>query len=66
MSTQGSVESELDDFDNKALSILVVDDDRTNRLVLNALLSKEGYKISEAADGQQAVDSCLETTPDLI
>ncbi len=45
---------------------LVVDDDRTNRLVLRALLSKEGFSVSEAENGRQAVDEFHRDTPDLV
>ena len=38
------------------MRILIVDDDRTNRMVLNALLVKEGYEVLVAEDGQQAVE----------
>jgi two-component system, NtrC family, response regulator AtoC len=35
--------------------ILVVDDELNMRLVLNAMLKKEGYEVSLAADGRQAL-----------
>lgn len=47
-------------------TILVVDDDRTHRDMLKTLLTKWGYFIEEADDGQIAID-LVETTPyDLI
>ena len=36
--------------------ILVVDDDRLNRLMLSANLKKTGYSVETASDGQQALD----------
>ncbi|WP_020586787.1 sigma-54-dependent transcriptional regulator [Desulfobacter curvatus] len=47
-------------------TILVVDDDRTHRDMLKTLLTKWGYFIEEADDGQVAIDM-VETKPyDLI
>jgi CheY-like chemotaxis protein/anti-sigma regulatory factor (Ser/Thr protein kinase) len=48
------------------MKVLVVDDDRTNRLVLRALLGKEGYTVVEAEDGQQAIDQYRAELPDLV
>ncbi len=45
---------------------LIVDDEITNRLILRALLKKQGYQSIEAADGQQAVDLFKEHDPDII
>ncbi|VAW75744.1 hypothetical protein MNBD_GAMMA12-1591 [hydrothermal vent metagenome] len=46
--------------DNKqnlnGLSILVVDDNKINRKLIQALLSEQGAKIFEASDGKKAVD----------
>ena len=46
--------------------ILVVDDDASHRQMLSAVLSSEGYGISHAADGQQAVNAVREKFYDLI
>jgi len=40
----------------KAHSILVVDDELSMREFLDVLLSKEGYKVSNASNGNQAVN----------
>lgn len=45
---------------------LVVDDDMTNRLVLKGFLSKAGFEVIQAENGQQAVDYYLEYQPDII
>lgn len=45
---------------------LIVDDEITNRLILRALLKKQGYKSIEASDGQQAVELYKEHNPDII
>ncbi len=38
-----------------ALTILAVDDDPVNRMVLNGILKKHGYQVIEAADGASAI-----------
>jgi two-component system, HptB-dependent secretion and biofilm response regulator len=60
--------NQLPDVSEKeqTLTVLVVDDDRTNRLVLNALLTKEGYNLLQAANGIEAVEICRNRSPDLI
>lgn len=45
---------------------LIVDDEITNRLILRALLKKQGYQSIEAANGQQAIDMFKEHDPDII
>lgn len=47
-------------------TILVVDDDRTHRDMLKTLLTKWGYFIEEADDGQVAIDLVEAHTYDLI
>jgi len=41
---------------------LVVDDDETARFMLKSLLSRAGYEVIVAADGQEALD-CFESAP---
>jgi PAS domain S-box-containing protein len=45
---------------------LVVDDQPDNRLIMNALLTRFGATISEAPDGQKAVELCQKESYDLI
>lgn len=47
-------------------SVLVVDDNKTNRLVLRKFLSKTALKVSECENGQEAVDLIQEQDFDLI
>ena len=47
-------------------SILVVDDDADIRLLLRLELSNEGYQISEAANGEEALDAIDHDRPDLV
>ena len=48
------------------LCILVVEDDPSNRMLLRSLLEKEGYRVLEAGDGQEAVDRFAAEVPDLV
>ncbi len=45
---------------------LIVDDEKTNRLILKSLLKKQGYKTIEAVNGQQAIDMFLSEQPSII
>ena len=47
-------------------TILVVDDEKSIRQLLNVNLTKEGYNVIEATDGAEAIDIALEKKPDLI
>jgi two-component system response regulator VicR len=47
-------------------TILVVDDEKMIRNLLNVNLTKEGYNVIEATDGVEAVEIALEKRPDLI
>ncbi len=44
---------------NKALPVLIVEDETSNRLFLRLLLEKYGLEVVEASDGRQAVDIIL-------
>ena len=46
--------------------ILVADDKASSRELIRMLLEPEGYEISEAVDGQEAVEMALANVPDLI
>ena len=45
---------------------LIVDDEKTNRLVLKSLLSKLGYQTIEAVNGEEAIDLFKQENPDII
>ncbi len=47
-------------------SILVVDDDKNTRLLLNAVLKSEGYKVICAKDGAEALNIMDENHIDLV
>ena len=45
---------------------LVVDDSKVIRKVARHILETLNFEVSEAADGREALDSCLASTPDVI
>ena len=45
---------------------LIVDDEKTNRLILKSLLSKQGYQTIEAVNGQEAIDLFNQENPSII
>jgi two-component system response regulator HydG len=51
---------------NKNVSILIVDDDQTHRIMLRTMLSEWGWSISEADDGSTAVQAVQETPFDAV
>src|SRR3954452_24777065 len=46
--------------------ILIVDDNETNRDILMARLGPQGYDLTQAADGEEALAAAKELLPDLI
>src|ERR1051326_8701414 len=46
--------------------ILIVDDKATSRELLRTVLEKQGYAISEAANGEEALEKTRSEAPDLI
>ena len=50
----------------KAAKVLVIDDSQTIRRTAETLLMKEGYAVSTAADGFEALSKVAELNPDLI
>jgi CheY-like chemotaxis protein len=52
---------------NSALGkALIVDDEKTNRLILKSLLNKQGYQTIEAVNGQEAIDLFNQEHPGII
>lgn len=54
------------DFEINPPLILVVDGEKTLRLILRRVMEKEGYRIAEASDGEQCLEFCQQFQPDLI
>ncbi len=46
--------------------MLVVDDQIGIRLLLEEVISQEGYKVEQAVNGKEALDSVKEQQPDLL
>jgi CheY-like chemotaxis protein len=48
------------------LSILVADDNRTNQLLLKAILTNAGHRVDIAANGAQAIEAAIRTRYDAV
>jgi CheY-like chemotaxis protein len=57
---------ELQKQDDQQRTILVVDDFDDTRLLLRTWLRKKGYRVVEAANGNEAVVKAQDIEPDLI
>ena len=51
---------------NKTPLILIADDDRTMRSLLNLAMEEEGYRVAEAQNGEQCLSEYAHFQPDLI
>ncbi|MDH5301554.1 MAG: EAL domain-containing protein [Gammaproteobacteria bacterium] len=50
----------------KNITLLIVDDDNITRKLVTKSLSKDGFNVIDAADGQTAIHICKEKCPDLV
>lgn len=66
MQDQFSEPFEVDRMDLTQRRVLVVDDEATVGEVVAAYLDRDGYRVSEAADGKQALEMIDAERPDLI
>ena len=59
---------ELEDLNDlaKSVKVMVIDDSKTIRKTAEALLTKQGYLVSTAVDGYEALSKIAEFEPDLI
>ncbi|BAY32879.1 response regulator receiver domain protein [Nostoc carneum NIES-2107] len=46
--------------------VLVADDEESNRTVMTFILKQEGWEVSEACNGKEALDKVLKEQPDLL
>ena len=53
-------------MNDQGYHILVVDDERAIRRFLKTSLSAQGYHITEAATGEEAINAAVQSTPDVI
>ncbi|MGB3637650.1 MAG: response regulator, partial [Rivularia sp. (in: cyanobacteria)] len=65
LSYQESIMINLD-YQKNPTQILIVDDQKTLRLVLRKAIEKQGYRVIEACNGQHCLDICQKQTPDMI
>jgi PAS domain S-box-containing protein len=54
------------DGDMRPASVLLVEDNATNRFILREMLQRDGHQVAEAADGAEAVALATKTAFDLI
>lgn len=48
------------------MTVLIVDDNDTNRKLCRAILAGSGYQVREAADGEEALSAVRSELPELI
>ena len=56
----------MSEADDRKLTILIVDDNVANRLLLSSQLEMEGYHIEQAVDGEDGISKAEAIHPDLI
>lgn len=54
------------DFQSNPPVILVVEDEKTLRLLSHRALHREGYIVKQASDGEECLEICSQSIPDLI
>ncbi|UTF60790.1 fused response regulator/phosphatase [Gilvimarinus sp. DA14] len=52
--------------DDRAITVLVADDTDTDRLILEAIVRKEGHNVISARDGREAVKEFKQHRPDIV
>jgi diguanylate cyclase (GGDEF)-like protein len=61
-----AAEPEDQDLNDDTPQVLVVDDDRSTRSTLRHTLQRDGFRVEEASDGQQALAMLARFQPDVI
>jgi DNA-binding response OmpR family regulator len=64
-----SVESKFNNENGssaKEITVLVCDDDSDTRLLVSSTISSLGFNVQTVVDGQEAIDFCRATLPDVI
>ncbi len=64
--SQGAAGSGQADPAAEPYKILVIEDDKVNQLILKQILSRTGYDVTMAADGQTGIDLAMALHPALI
>lgn len=52
--------------DSPSRTILIADDDVTNRTILESMLRKDGHRVVQACDGKEAIAQFRQHDPDLV
>ncbi|MGH7638447.1 MAG: response regulator [Gemmatimonadaceae bacterium] len=47
-------------------SVLVIEDNEDNRIIVRAVLSSRGFRVSEATDGAMGIAKAIDEMPDVI
>lgn len=50
----------------KTRKILIADDDDDSRIMLSFVLEQEGWEVSEARDGKEALEKVIQDQPDVL
>ncbi len=67
LSKEVSIEDILEPtMEEELAQVLVVDDDRSTRSALSHTLKRDGFRVEEASDGQQALNMLKRFQPDVI
>lgn len=51
---------------NEAQTILIVEDDETDRLIVRLFLEQAGYRVLEVESAESGLELCSRTRPDLL
>ncbi|MCP5160352.1 MAG: fused response regulator/phosphatase [Hahellaceae bacterium] len=51
---------------NESLKILIADDNDTDRMILQAIVKRQGHQVVAARDGAEAVEKFRETAPQIV
>ncbi len=53
-------------YEGKPRNVLIVDDNKANRMILKSMLNRFGFLIEEAENGQEALDKVCASQPDVV
>ena len=66
LNSQVASEQEREGLMTKPKKILVVDDDQLMRMMLHIMLTRAGYEVMSAENGQSAIEKVATEKPDLV
>ncbi len=59
-------EAPILDQNSNGITVLITDDDRSSRFALLGAFADEGYALIQAENGEDAIEACMESKPDLV